>query len=266
MEGSPYSGSAYGGGYPGGERMGGGAYDDESRRFDRVDPGNVGSHGAHPMSSPVGGAYGGTTSTGREAAILREAGRYGGGSQTQAHDPHYSEWRRRQIEELDRDYEEYRREHQTKFDSEFAGWRTRRQGQRQLLGRVDEHMDVVGSDGTHLGTVDKVVADRIILTKSDPSAGGQHHSIPCGWVETVDTKVTLNRTAEDARSEWRNEERSRALFERPEARSDGPHVLNRSFAGTYDEREDGRTSERGTLGDANPTDRTGRTDRIDPKR
>ena len=29
------------------------------------------------------------------------------------HDPHYSEWRRRQIDALDRDYDEYRRENQS---------------------------------------------------------------------------------------------------------------------------------------------------------
>src|SRR4030095_1102010 len=36
------------------------------------------------------------------------------------HDPHYSEWRRRQIEALDRDYDEYRRENQSRFENEFS--------------------------------------------------------------------------------------------------------------------------------------------------
>jgi len=216
------------------------------------------------MSSPVGGAFGTRMSTGREAAILRQQGRYGrsfGGDRSRdygptSHDPHYSEWRRRQIEEIDRDYDEYRREHQSKFDEEFGGWRSKRQTQRQMLNRVDDHMEVVGSDGTHVGTVDKVAGDRIILTKSDASAGGMHHSIPCGWIETVDQKVMLNRTAEQARLDWRNEERSRALFERPDSGSEGPHVLNRSFAGTYDEGEEGsETTPRGSQ-----TDRTPETD------
>jgi hypothetical protein len=246
---------------------GGGGFDAPSeygRRFDRVDAGSTGTHGAHPMSSPVGGAFGTRMSTGREAAILRQQGRYGrsfGGDRSRdygptSHDPHYSEWRRRQIEEIDRDYDEYRREHQSKFDEEFGGWRSKRQTQRQMLNRVDDHMEVVGSDGTHVGTVDKVAGDRIILTKSDASAGGMHHSIPCGWIETVDQKVMLNRTAEQARLDWRNEERSRALFERPDSGSEGPHVLNRSFAGTYDEGEEGsETTPRGSQ-----TDRTPETD------
>jgi hypothetical protein len=172
--------------------------------------------------------------------------RMGGGRETGGghdHDPLYAEWRRRQIEELDRDYAEYRREHQSRFEQEFGGWRSKRQGQRQLLMRVEEHMEVVGSDGSHVGTVDKVAGDRIVLTNADAAAGGLHHSVPCSWVETVADRVTLNRSADDARSEWRNEERSRALFERPDAGNEGPHVLNRSFAGTYD-RDLGETASR----------------------
>ena len=195
----------------------------------------------------------------------------GGESHAQhGHDPLYSEWRRRQIEELDRDYAEYRREHQSKFESEFGGWRSKRQTQRQMLGSVSDHMEVVGADGSHVGKVDRVAGDRIILAKHDPAAGGMYHSIPCGWIETVAERVTLNRTAEEARNAWREEEGNRALFERPQAGSDGPHVLNRSFAGTYaDDRGDASgaaaRTERTGLGEANPTDRTGRPDRIDPQ-
>jgi hypothetical protein len=161
-----------------------------------------------------------------------------GGRGGDIHDPHYSEWRRRQIDELDRDYDEYRREHQSKFEAEFGGWRQKRQSQRQMLGQVTEHMEVVGSDGTHVGKVDKVRGDRIILAKSDPNAGGMHHSVPCGWVETVEDKVTLNRTAQSAMDAWRNEDTGRALFEREDQGSEGPHALDRSFSGTYGSRND----------------------------
>ena len=61
-------------------------------------------------------------------------------------------------------------------------------------------MDVVGSDGEHVGTVDKVRGDRIILTKNDPAAGGHHHSIPSSWLESVDGKVTLRKTASEAKA------------------------------------------------------------------
>ena len=45
---------------------------------------------------------------------------------SRSHDPHYEEWRQRQIDQLDQDYEEYRREHQSKFDNDFSGWRSQR--------------------------------------------------------------------------------------------------------------------------------------------
>ena len=76
-----------------------------------------------------------------------------------------------------------------------ARWRTDRQAQRDLLNKVEEHADVVGSDGEHVGTVDKVRGDRILLTKNDADAGGRHHSIPSSWMQSVDDKVTLSKTA-----------------------------------------------------------------------
>lgn len=150
-------------------------------------------------------------------------------------DPHYSEWRERQIASFDRDYDDYRRENQSRFESEFGAWRDRRGRQRDSLDRVTEHMDVLGSDGQHVGAVDKVRGDAIILTKSDQAAGGVHHAIPCGWIEEVGDKVTLNLTAEDAKERWRTESRGRALFEREDSGSRGPHMLNRAFSGTYPE-------------------------------
>ncbi|RYY12186.1 MAG: DUF2171 domain-containing protein, partial [Alphaproteobacteria bacterium] len=103
------------------------------------------------------------------------------------------------------------------------------------------HMDVVGSDGGHVGTVDKVRGDRIILTKNDSDAGGRHHSIPSSWLQTVDDKVTISKTAEDAKAHWRDEERNTASFgegDKDPAKpgttdKDGPHTLNKSFGGTY---------------------------------
>lgn len=147
-------------------------------------------------------------------------------------DPHYSSWRRERIGELDRDYDEYRRENAQKFRDEFASFRTERQDQRDCLKRVNEHMEVVGSDGTHVGTVDKVRGDRIILTKADKDAGGHHHSIPSRWIQGVDDKVTIRKTADEAKREWRDEEGNRAMFGEPDDKS-GNRGLNRSFSGTY---------------------------------
>src|SRR5215218_453919 len=48
--------------------------------------------------------------------------------------------------------------------------------QQQHAQQIREHMEVVGSDGGHVGTVDKVEGDRIKLTKKDdPDGTGAHH-------------------------------------------------------------------------------------------
>lgn len=192
-------------------------------RFDRADVGSIGSHGAHPVASVSGGSYGFGGEFGnsaREFAIQR-------------HDPHYAEWRTRQIAALDRDYEEYRREHQSRFDDEFGGWRERRGQQRAAIAEVREDMEVVGSDDARVGTVDRVQGERILLNRKDEKAGGIHHSIPCSWIDHVGDKVKLNITADEALRRWRTEGRSRALFEREDSGSPGPRMLNRSFSGTY---------------------------------
>jgi hypothetical protein len=149
-------------------------------------------------------------------------------------DPHYRNWRDRQMSELDRDYDDYRREHQSKFESEFGSWRETRQQKRGLLGQVREHMEVVGNDDQHVGTVDKVAGDRIILTKSDPDAGGAHHSLSCSTIDRIEeNRVILDCSADQARKNWRDESRSRALFERDDQGEMGPRILDRSFEGTY---------------------------------
>lgn len=158
-------------------------------------------------------------------------------------DEDYHYWRSGQIAALDRDYDEYRRENRSKFDSEFSTWRTGRQGQRDQLGKVKEHQEVVGSDGAHIGTVDKVKGDRILLTKNDKDAGGQHHSIPSSWITSVDDKVTVNKSADEAKRQWQDEDRQTATNTYGDnAKGDrgssnqgeaGRTNLDRSFSGTY---------------------------------
>ncbi len=48
--------------------------------------------------------------------------------------------------------------------------------------QIREQMEVVGSDGQHVGTVDRVENDKIKLTRKDPEAEGVHHLIPIDWV------------------------------------------------------------------------------------
>lgn len=69
-------------------------------------------------------------------------------------------------------------------------------------GMVLDNLEVVGSDGKHVGVVDRVDGTMIKLKKLDPSAGGQHHLIPMDWVKTTDSKVMLKVSASDAQSRW----------------------------------------------------------------
>lgn len=149
-------------------------------------------------------------------------------------DRHYEDMRRRQAEDLDRDYDEYRRERASQFESDFGSWRERRMSKREMLRDIREHMEVVGSDDKHVGTVDRVAGDRIILTRSDPQSGGVHHSLSCSDLDRVEgDRIILECSSEKARERWRDEDRERALFEREDQGSAGPHMLDRSFSGTY---------------------------------
>ena len=71
---------------------------------------------------------------------------------------------------------------------------------------IKEHMEVIGADGVHVGTVDHVDGDRIKLTKADSGAGfeggaheGHHHYISGGLVAEVEgNKVRLSANADVA--------------------------------------------------------------------
>lgn len=70
------------------------------------------------------------------------------------------------------------------------------------LSNIAEHMEVIGADGVHVGTVDRVEGDRIKLTKADSGQGsheGHHHFIPGGLVAEVEgDTVRLSANADVA--------------------------------------------------------------------
>ncbi|RYD48016.1 MAG: DUF2171 domain-containing protein [Sphingomonadales bacterium] len=73
---------------------------------------------------------------------------------------------------------------------------------------IREHMEVIGADGVHVGTVDHVDGDRIKLTKKDSGAQvsegsgsheGHHHYISTGLIAGVEgDKVRLSANADVA--------------------------------------------------------------------
>jgi hypothetical protein len=57
---------------------------------------------------------------------------------------------------------------------------------------IKEHMEVVGADGVHVGTVDKVEDGRIKLTRADSGEGhhdGHHHYISGTFVAGVEGDI-----------------------------------------------------------------------------
>ena len=70
------------------------------------------------------------------------------------------------------------------------------------ISKIKEHMEVIGADGVHVGTVDKLEGDRIKLTKRDSGAGrheGHHHYLSVGLVADIEgEKVRLSTTGANA--------------------------------------------------------------------
>ncbi|MBM3527577.1 MAG: DUF2171 domain-containing protein [Alphaproteobacteria bacterium] len=70
--------------------------------------------------------------------------------------------------------------------------------------KIKGHMEVIGSDGERVGTVDRLEGkNQIKLTKSDPKAGGKHHFISVDWIARVDQRVHLSKTRKDAMAQWK---------------------------------------------------------------
>ena len=69
-----------------------------------------------------------------------------------------------------------------------------------MIDQIREHMEVIGADGVHVGTVDAVEGHRIKLTKAVSGAhAGHHHYISTGLVAGVEgDKVRLSANADVA--------------------------------------------------------------------
>jgi hypothetical protein len=74
---------------------------------------------------------------------------------------------------------------------------------------IREHMEVIGADGVHLGTVDRVEGERLKLTRNDSGVGhtDHHHYIPRGLVAAVEgDQVRLSANADVAADLFEEEE------------------------------------------------------------
>jgi len=65
--------------------------------------------------------------------------------------------------------------------------------------KIQDRLDVVGSDAKHVGAVDTI---GIKVTKNDPSAHDQHHCLNLEAVQSIDgNKLVLGLPAEEAISQ-----------------------------------------------------------------
>ena len=75
-------------------------------------------------------------------------------------------------------------------------------------GKIKEHAEIIGADGVHVGTVDRVDGGRIKLTKADSGVqmegaegahSGHHHYISLGLVAGIEgDQVRLSATGANA--------------------------------------------------------------------
>ena len=67
--------------------------------------------------------------------------------------------------------------------------------------KIKPHMEIIGADGVHVGTVDRVEGSRIKLTNADSGQGHQqhHHFIDVGLVADIEgDKVRLSANSDVA--------------------------------------------------------------------
>ena len=75
----------------------------------------------------------------------------------------------------------------------------------EIQAQIKEHMEVVGTDGKHVGIVDHLDGDRVKLTHHDSQADGSHHFLPQSAIMSIGEFVTLSMTAAEAESQWTTE-------------------------------------------------------------
>ena len=85
------------------------------------------------------------------------------------------------------------------------------------LSQIKEHMDVIGADGVHVGTVDHVEGDRIKLTKADSGAdveegqgshAGHHHYISKGLIADIEGDTVRLSANADVAVQFEEEEQA----------------------------------------------------------
>jgi hypothetical protein len=83
------------------------------------------------------------------------------------------------------------------------------------LSDIHEHMDVIGADGVHVGTVDRVEGGRIKLVREDAGEGGHqghHHYISANYVAGIEDDVVRLSANGDVAVEHETEAGGRPVY------------------------------------------------------
>ena len=91
----------------------------------------------------------------------------------------------------------------TKVDIEDGRGISTTGGVGGLVSKLVAGMEVVGSDGTHVGIIDRLDGDMMKLKRMDPASGGQHHLLPTDLVKSVEGKAMLSIAATEAMKRWK---------------------------------------------------------------
>lgn len=119
---------------------------------------------------------------------------------------------------------------------------------------IRDQMPVVGSDGRHIGTVDRIEGEFIKLTKTDPESRGKHRYLPLSTVAGVGGGVVrLSMPARKARETMESEAsmaEKRALHldeaarQEPGGHDDAPHGSRaHAHGGPKGQREHGQSGQ-----------------------
>jgi hypothetical protein len=104
-----------------------------------------------------------------------------------------------QLETLTKQRDELFRQESRDRSATFIASNDRARRNEMGDNRVKKNMEVIGADGVHVGTVDRIENGKIRLTKADSGEGrhkGHHHFIDLGLVADVEgRKVRLSANA-----------------------------------------------------------------------
>ena len=76
----------------------------------------------------------------------------------------------------------------------------------QLLAGIREGMEVVDSDGTRVGTVARIEGGHLKIFRNDQKPRNAHQFVSPELIHSVDERVRLNRSWDELRRLWTDDE------------------------------------------------------------